>query len=155
MKRRLYHECGKIWQNYTDSENEFYYIIKAFNEVLSSEQTRWKVFKMQKIYRRRIVIAYYFENRKQADISRELGIPFGTVKWQVISVILFGASLLSILWALALVSVVSNVNNLFIENMWLFFLMLGSNDSKKNNWDKEKYRNDLGDIIDSYLALNV
>lgn len=101
------------------------------------------------------MIAYYFENRKQADISRELRIPFGTVKWQVISVILFVASLLSILGALALVSVVSNVNNLFIENMWLFFLMLGSNDSKKNNWDKEKYRNDLGDIIDSYLVLNV
>lgn len=30
---------------------------------------------------RRIVIAYYFENRKQADIARELGIPLGTVKW--------------------------------------------------------------------------
>lgn len=44
-------------------------------------------------------------------------------KWQVISVILFVASLLSILGALTLVSVVSNVNNLFIENMWLFFLM--------------------------------
>lgn len=36
----------------------------------------------------------------------------------------------------------------------IVFLMLGSNDSKKNNWDKEKYRNDLSDIIDSYLALN-
>lgn len=32
---------------------------------------------------RRIVIAYYFENRKQADISRELGIPLGTVKWHL------------------------------------------------------------------------
>lgn len=30
---------------------------------------------------RRIVIAYYFENRKQADIARELDIPLGTVKW--------------------------------------------------------------------------
>lgn len=69
------------------------------------------------------MIEYYFENRKQADISRELGNPFGTVKWQVISVILFVASMLSILGALALVSVVSNVNNLFVENMWLFFLM--------------------------------
>lgn len=44
-------------------------------------------------------------------------------KWQVISVILFVASLLSILGALALVGVISSVNNLFIENMWLFFLM--------------------------------
>lgn len=36
----------------------------------------------------------------------------------------------------------------------IVFLMLGSNDSKKNNWDEEKYRSDLGDIIDSYLVLN-
>ena len=32
---------------------------------------------------RRIVIAYYFENRKQADIASELGIPLGTVKWHL------------------------------------------------------------------------
>ena len=32
---------------------------------------------------RRIVIAYYFENRKQADIARDLGIPLGTVKWHL------------------------------------------------------------------------
>ncbi len=32
---------------------------------------------------RRIVIAYYFENRRQADIAREMGIPLGTVKWHL------------------------------------------------------------------------
>ena len=32
---------------------------------------------------RRIVIAYYFENRRQAEISRELGIPLCTVKWHL------------------------------------------------------------------------
>ncbi len=32
---------------------------------------------------RRIVISYYFENRKQADIARELNIPLGTVKWHL------------------------------------------------------------------------
>lgn len=32
---------------------------------------------------RRIVIAYYFENRRQADIARELNIPLGTVKWHL------------------------------------------------------------------------
>ena len=32
---------------------------------------------------RRIVIAYYFENRRQADIARDLGIPLGTVKWHL------------------------------------------------------------------------
>ncbi len=30
-----------------------------------------------------IVIAYYFENQKQADIARELKIPLGTVKWHL------------------------------------------------------------------------
>ena len=32
---------------------------------------------------RRIVIAYYFENRNQADIAKELDIPLGTVKWHL------------------------------------------------------------------------
>lgn len=32
---------------------------------------------------RRIVIAYYFENRRQADIAKELNIPLGTVKWHL------------------------------------------------------------------------
>lgn len=32
---------------------------------------------------RRIVIAYYFEKRKQADIAKELGISPGTVKWHL------------------------------------------------------------------------
>ena len=32
---------------------------------------------------RRIVIAYYFENRKQAEIAAALGIPLGTVKWHL------------------------------------------------------------------------
>lgn len=32
---------------------------------------------------RRIVIAFYFENRKQADIAKELDIPLGTVKWHL------------------------------------------------------------------------
>ncbi len=33
--------------------------------------------------RRRVVIAYWFENRRQADIAAELGIPVGTVKWHL------------------------------------------------------------------------
>lgn len=32
---------------------------------------------------RRIIIAYYYENRKQTDIADELGIPPGTVKWHL------------------------------------------------------------------------
>ena len=32
---------------------------------------------------RKIVIAYYFENRKQVDIAKDLDIPLGTVKWHL------------------------------------------------------------------------
>ncbi len=32
---------------------------------------------------RKIIIAYYFENRKQAEIARSLEIPLGTVKWHL------------------------------------------------------------------------
>ena len=32
---------------------------------------------------RKIVIAYYFENRKQSDIAKELDVPLGTVKWHL------------------------------------------------------------------------
>ncbi len=32
---------------------------------------------------RKIVVAYYFENRKQTDIAKQLGIPVGTVKWHL------------------------------------------------------------------------
>ena len=44
-------------------------------------------------------------------------------KWRTISITLFVASLLSIMGALALVGAVSNANGLFVENMWLFFLL--------------------------------
>lgn len=32
---------------------------------------------------RRIVTAFYYENRRQEDIARELGLPVGTVKWHL------------------------------------------------------------------------
>lgn len=44
-------------------------------------------------------------------------------KWRTISIILFVASLFSIMGALALVGAVSNANGLFVENMWVFFLL--------------------------------
>lgn len=43
-------------------------------------------------------------------------------KWHVTSIILFIASLLSMLGALSLVRAVSKMNNSFNENMWMFFL---------------------------------
>ncbi len=44
-------------------------------------------------------------------------------RWKVLSVIFFVAALLSIFAAMVLVAVVSNENHLFVENMWLFFLL--------------------------------
>ena len=44
-------------------------------------------------------------------------------RWKTLSIILFVASLLSIFGALGLVAVVSSENHLFVENMWLFFLL--------------------------------
>ena len=34
---------------------------------------------------RKILIAYYFENRKQADIAISFGVPLGTVKWHLLA----------------------------------------------------------------------
>lgn len=34
-------------------------------------------------WQRKIVVAYYFENRRQADIAKDLHIPLGTVKWHL------------------------------------------------------------------------
>lgn len=44
-------------------------------------------------------------------------------KWRSVSIILFVASLLSLWGALALVNTVSRSSGLFVENMWLFFLL--------------------------------
>ena len=48
----------------------------------SLERLRREIAYLSKL-QRRIVIAYYFENRKQAEIAKELGIPVGTVKWHL------------------------------------------------------------------------
>ncbi|MDE6472210.1 MAG: hypothetical protein K2L52_04205 [Clostridia bacterium] len=32
-------------------------------------------------------------------------------------------------------------------------ILLGTNDTKENNWDRDKFVNDYGEIIDSYLSL--
>ncbi|MBR4083941.1 MAG: sigma-70 family RNA polymerase sigma factor [Lachnospiraceae bacterium] len=59
------------------------------NTVEDADDDREVIGKLQKEVaylsklQRRIVIAYYFENRKQADIARELEIPEGTVKWHL------------------------------------------------------------------------
>ena len=36
----------------------------------------------------------------------------------------------------------------------IVIILLGSNDSKEKNWNKEKYVKDYGEIIDSYLSLD-
>ena len=45
-------------------------------------QLQSKIAYLSKL-QRRIVIAYYFENKKQAEIAKELDIPLGTVKWHL------------------------------------------------------------------------
>jgi transcriptional regulator with XRE-family HTH domain len=62
---------------------------------------------------------YSFMYRNPAKIIQQAALD----KWRVLSIILFVASLFSILGALTLVGVVSSVNHLFVDNMWLFFLL--------------------------------
>ena len=63
--------------------------ISAFDLENDIEATRESVNRLQSEIaflsklQRRIIIAYYFENRKQADIAKELDIPLGTVKWHL------------------------------------------------------------------------
>lgn len=63
------------------------------------------------------VYSYMYKNPTKAV---EYSVPN---KWRIASTVLFVASLLSILGALALVGIVSDANGLFVENMWLFFLL--------------------------------
>lgn len=56
--------------------------IDACDNTESIQRLRSEIAYLSKL-QRRIVIAYYFENRRQADIARELGIPLGTVKWHL------------------------------------------------------------------------
>lgn len=56
--------------------------IDAGDNTESIRRLRSEIAYLSKL-QRRIVIAYYFENRRQADIVRELGIPLGTVKWHL------------------------------------------------------------------------
>ena len=44
-------------------------------------------------------------------------------KWKTAATILFVASLLSMLFAPALVGMVSNINGMYTENMWVYFLL--------------------------------
>ncbi len=54
----------------------------ADDDTASIHRLRTEIAYLSKL-QRRIVIAYYFENRKQADIAAQLGIPLGTVKWHL------------------------------------------------------------------------
>ena len=48
----------------------------------STDRLHMEIAYLSKL-QRRIVIAYYYENKKQEAISKELGIPLGTVKWHL------------------------------------------------------------------------
>lgn len=64
-----------------------------------------------------VFISYMYKN-----LSKTIEGPVSP-KWRFASNLLFIASLFSIFGALALEGTVSSVNNLFVENMWLFFLL--------------------------------
>ena len=63
--------------------------LSAADDLSARNELKDAVFRLQSEIaylsklQRRIVIAYYFENRKQADIAKELNIPLGTVKWHL------------------------------------------------------------------------
>ncbi len=63
------------------------------------------------------IYSYMYRNRAKTIVNTIPG------KWKAASTVLFVGSLLSIWGALFLVNKVSSMNNLFTENMWLFFLM--------------------------------
>ena len=48
----------------------------------TTEKLRGEIAYLSRL-QRRIVIAYYYENKKQSRIAEELGIPVGTVKWHL------------------------------------------------------------------------
>ena len=56
--------------------------IDADDNTVSIHHLQTEIAYLSKL-QRKIVIAYYFENHKQADIARDLDIPLGTVKWHL------------------------------------------------------------------------
>ena len=61
------------------SESDSYFFDRD-DDVIQKMQS--EIAYLSKI-QRRIIIAYYFENRKQSDIAHMLDIPLGTVKWHL------------------------------------------------------------------------
>ena len=59
-----------------------YAAIETDDNTLSILRLQSEIAYLSKL-QRKIVIAYYFDNRRQADIAKELGIPLGTVKWHL------------------------------------------------------------------------
>lgn len=77
---------------------------------------QWFIVRKNDLKANSAFYSYIYKNPKKA-IERIM--PDG---WRTVSILLFVASLLSIVGAIALVGAVSGINNLFVENMWLFFL---------------------------------
>ena len=57
-------------------------LCEGIEEAESVDRLHREIAYLSKL-QRRIVIAYYYENRKQANIAESLGIPLGTVKWHL------------------------------------------------------------------------
>ena len=68
----------ELSETLSDGEDAFAQIEK--NE--AAERLQSEIAYLSRL-RRRIIIAYYYENKKQEDIASELEIPLGTVKWHL------------------------------------------------------------------------
>ncbi len=71
----IYEIADTLADTKTDIESE--YIVQESIAKMQSEIAY--LSKMQ----RKIIIAYYYDNKKQSDIANELDIPIGTVKWHL------------------------------------------------------------------------
>lgn len=56
--------------------------VRDLEDRTAAERLQSEIAYLSKL-QRKIVIAYYYENKKQSDIAAELDIPLGTVKWHL------------------------------------------------------------------------
>lgn len=59
--------------------------------------------------RRKIVIAFYYENKKQTDIAHELDIPLGTVKWHLFEAKMVRVHRRTVFWTVYLHRILNTV----------------------------------------------
>lgn len=140
---------NKMWKNQLERVSEQEYEYKVFDDYISikiyrnNETIRQSKFQFADIERIKQLgnwIIFQFGGQsfflRKSDLKSNSAFysfmyknPLKTVKnpvynkWNIVSAVLFAASLLSIIGALGLVGMATHFNNKFNDNMWLFFLM--------------------------------